>query len=529
MLARTPPTFRVRSPNPARNRQPIPGPVVQPHVLKRVNRSASQQVADAIVESAFKGQNPTMPAQSHNLKGRGLSKAKPHKAQPPAQPNQAPQARVQRDAQTALSVSSLATIYGCCGLFDMCSDRDLMSLSFQGSDPFLDWIGWERTDVCTIIKNFISYTRPEYDGGNPTNGYVSDPCADPKGVDWGTCDFELTDFARLRRWGPTRDITKTGIRLCEAAPRYRLDGTPITDDREYDMRVTTEVLIQDLRRMLVSGNKLTTGQFDGLERLVKTGYTSRDGTNCQAMNSIVLNWGGAQLSSTTGVTWNGSALASGYTFIDVLLNVYRNIRQRIAMSPVLAAQPLQVGDIVLAMPSSFIDCLLNHYTCWRVCAGSQYNENNLDSLEARNFRDGLSGGLFGAGRIFLHGFEIPIVPYDYGLIKSPTRFDAYLLTGSVGNVKLLQGQYNDMNYAAGVRPDRFAVTDGGRVLTYSQDDHTCEKRVVEMQPRLLNWAPWAQVRMQNLRCTPVGPVISSDPTETSFYPLQSFDSATCPA
>lgn len=529
MIKRSPPRIVVHSPDPNRNRPPMPGPVIQPHILRRVNRTAEQQVADEIVRTAFSGQNPTTPAQSRNMRGRAIQPAKPHRAKPLPQENQAaPSGRVQRDV-AGLAVSSLATIYGCCGIFDLCSDRDLMSFSFQGSDPFLDWIGWERTDVCTIIKNFISYTRPEYDGADPTSGYVSDPCADPNGVDWGTCDFELTDFARLRRWGPTRDITKANMRLCETAPRYRLDGTPITDDREYDMRVTTEVLLQDLRRMLVNGNATTPGQFNGLERLIKTGYTSRDGTNCQAMNSNVINWNNSVLGSPVGATWNGAAIGTGYTFIDVLLNVYRNIRQRIAMSPVLAAQPLQVGDIVLALPTAFIDCLLNHFTCWRVCAGSQYNENNLDSLEARNFRNGLDGGMFGMGQIMLHNFTIPIVAYDYGLIKGPNRFDAYMLVGSVGNVKLIQGQYNDMNYAAGVRPDRFAVTDGGRVLTYSQDDHTCEKRVVEMQPRLLNWAPWAQTRIQNLRCNVAGPVLSSDPTETSFYPLQSFDSAICPA
>jgi len=48
------------------------------------------------------------------------------------------------------NVSSLATIYGCCGLFDLCSDQDLMSLSFEAQNKFMDWIGWEKTNVCTI-------------------------------------------------------------------------------------------------------------------------------------------------------------------------------------------------------------------------------------------------------------------------------------------------------------------------------------------------------------------------------------------
>lgn len=535
MIIRTPQNIPIRRINTPLNRPAMGGAPAgsNPHILRRIQRAtnspaseaeAAQIAADPVLSAAFKDQMTSTPAQSRNQMSR---RAKP--AAKPAKPAAAaaPQARVTRDV-SGLAVSSLATIYGCCGLFDLCSDRDLMSFSFQGSEPFLDWIGWERTDVCRIKKSFISYTRPAYSGQTPSVGYVSNPCDDPNGVDYGVCDFTLEDFGRLRRQGPTREITKTGLRLCETAPRYRLDGTPITNDREYDMRVATEVLLQDLKRMIVDGNATTAGQFDGLERTIKTGYTSADGTNCQAMNSIVINAGGLSLTNTAGWTWNGTALASGFNFIDVLLNVYRNIQQRIRMSPVLASQQQQVGDMVLVMPSSFIDCILNAFTCWRVCNGTQYNEAVLNTLEGRNFRDSLSGGMFGAGHLTLHGFEIPILPYDYGLIKSPTRFDAYLLTGSIGNVKLLQGQYNDMNYAATQRPDRYAVTDGGRVLTYSQDDHTCEKRIVEMEPRFLNWAPWAQARFQNLRCTPVGPVISADPTETSYYPLQSFDSATCP-
>lgn len=517
--------------NPARTRMPLsrntqPVPVAPRHILRTVPAATATDTApapqtDPAISAAFAGVQPTRPAQSRN---------RPNQRGTALVPKPQPKATIQRAniENTGLSVSSLATIYGCCGLFDLCSDRDLMSFSFQGADPFMDWIGWERTDVCLIKKNFISYTRPEYADGSPTAGYLANPCDDPKGVDWGACDFTLEDFARLRRQGPTRDITKGGVRLCETAPRYRLDGTPITDDREYEMRVAMEVMLQDLKRMTVSGNAATPGQFSGLELLVKNGYTNSNGVLCQAMDSIVIDWNGGALTSTAGVTWNGDAIATGYTFIDVLLAAYRNIEQRIRMSPVLASQQQQVGDMVLVLPTAFIDCVLNLFTCWRVCNGAQYNENNLDSLEARNFRNSLDGGLFGAGQIMLHGRTIPILPFDYGLIKTPSHFDAYLLTGSIGNVKMLQGQYNDMNYAATTRADRYAVTDGGRVLTYSQDDHTCEKRVIEMQPRLLSWAPWANVRFEDLHCTTLGPILSPDPTESSFYPLKSFESAECP-
>ncbi len=433
-------------------------------------------------------------------------------------------APVQRD-RSDLTVSTLATIYGCCGLFDMCSDADLMSLTFEGASPFLDWLGWERTDVCVIKKNFITFVRAASSGGEESAGWLADPCADPNGVEWGSCDFTLTDFARLRRAGPTRDITKTGLRYCDIQPRYRLDGTRIEDDREYDMVLATEVVTQDLKDMVVSGNASTDGQFDGLERLVKTGYTNSSGRACTSMDSIVINWNNNTMDGGAGITWNGAAVGATYSFVDVLRAAYKRLRHRIRMAPSLAAQRLNVGDIVLVLPEDFVDCVLDAYTCWSVC-DSQINLMN--SLEARRFRDTLLGGLFGAGQITLDSFPIPILPYDWGLIKGPSHFDAYLLTGQVGNIKVLQGQYNDMAPVSAKRADRYA-TDGGRLLTWREDDHTCEQQIVEMQPRLLAWAPWAQVRFQNVNCAVPGGILSADPFETSFFPEGSFSASACPA
>jgi len=179
------------------------------------------------------------------------------------------------------------------------------------------------------------------------------------------------------------------------------------------------------------------------------------------------------------------------------------------------------------LPEDFVDCVLDAYTCWSVCDGTSTNLVALNTLEGRRFRDSLLGGMFGAGRIFLDSFEIPVLPYDWGLIKGPNHFDAYLLTGQVGNIKVLQGQYNDMAPVSAKRADRYN-TDGGRILTWREDDHTCEQQIVEMQPRVLAWAPWAEVRFQDVNCAVPGGVIGPDPWETSFFPEGSFSVAACP-
>lgn len=418
--------------------------------------------------------------------------------------------RITEGSETALSTNP--SIYGCEAFFDICTDAALMSLSFEGTAPFLDWIGWEKTDVCTIKKAFLNFVRAESFGGRASDGWLADPCADPNGAEADYCDFVLTDFARLRRESPTRDITKIGLRYCDIQPRYRLDGSQITNQREYDMRLATEVLIQDLKQMVVTGNSATPGQFNGLQQLIKTGYTDSDGSLCPMMDSIIIDMNDNGMSGGEGVTWNGAAVASTYGYIDLLQAAFRRIRHRIRMAPALAAQRLAAGDIILVIPEDFAGCVLDSFTCWSVCDSNI----TLDSLEARRFRDSLNGGLYGAGQITLDGFTIPIMPYDWGLIKGGQTFDSYLLTGSVGNMKTIQGQFNDLAVAQAARSDKFAATDGGRLLNWAEDRHTCEVQVVEMQPRLLMWAPWAQVRITDTVCSVPGGVISADPWNTYF-------------
>jgi hypothetical protein len=434
-----------------------------------------------------------------------------------------------KKSKERLSVDSLATIYGCCGYFDMCSDADLMSLSMEGTQKFLDWIGWERTNVCVIKKNFITWIRPESVAGARTEGYVTDPCGESNSVDWGSCDFTLEDFALLRRHGPVRNATRNDVKYCEAQPRYRLDGTPIINDSEYDMRVVLEVLTQDLKLMLVDGNNTTVGQFDGLQRLVKTGYVNSKGVRCSTMDSIVIDWNANGMGGGGGITWNGAAIAATYNFVDVILAAVRRVMDRIGMAPQLSAQTMSVGDIVIVAPMHLIRCLLDSYTCWSVCPGQQYAEANLNTYEARTFRNGLNGGMFSAGKIYLDNFEIPLISYNWNMINGPTLSDMYILTGRVGSVKTISGQYNDLaSVPTGYPEANYSATDGGRLLTWLERDKTCVYREVELQPRLLMWAPWAQIRIQDIRCDIPGGPLSADPWDTSFFPETSFESPVCP-
>lgn len=431
----------------------------------------------------------------------------------------------EKNKQRTMTVSTSPTIYECCGLFDLCGDSDLMSLSFAGMSPLLDWIGWQANNECEIKKYFIHWIRPEQSNGACTEGYLADPCAEPNGYEWGFTSFRLCDWARLRRKAPVRDVTRYGTRLCANQPRYRLDGSPITDDREWEMRLATEVLMQDLHRMIITGNATTPGQFDGLQRLIKNNYVDADGRRAEAMDSIIIDWASNPMAGGAGITWNGAAVAATFDLVDVLLAAFRRVRTRISMAPALAGQRLQVGDVILALPEHLAHCLLDFYTCWSVCTSDNVT---LDSLEARRFRDNLNGGLFGNGRIFLDGFEIPLLIYNWETISGPTRGDMYLLTGKIGSTRLINGQYLDMRQADnGLEGAELAALDGGRLLTGVERSYTCVQRWVEMAPRILAWAPWAQVRIEDVACaSPAGP-ISPDPCDSSYFVESSFTAASC--
>lgn len=421
-----------------------------------------------------------------------------------------------------LTLGNMASPFGCCNFFDHCTD-EIMSLHYAGRLGLLDWMGFNVTDVCLREMEYISYVRPARTiGRSPTSGHIADPCTAPNGIEIGSCKQTLTDFGRYGRSGPVRDIFKP-TRYCVTSPRRRLDGTPVTDEREWDMKFAMDQMINDIRADLITGNTNTAGQFDGLERIVRTGY------DCSILDSIVVDWNGNTMSGGAGITWNGNPIADTYNFIDVLLSAIRRIRQRIMWSPVLSTQTPNVGDMILVLPSFMVNCVLDSFTCWSVCDGSQFNQVVLLSPEARAFRNSLIGGLFGNGRIYVDGFEIPLLANDFGMISGPTTGDIYLLTGSIGSVRLWEGEHLSADVVAeSFGNNGYTSTDGGRVLALSETDNNCYMTKLWMRPRLWNAAPWANIRFQDVVCTdPMGP-LSGDPDETSFYPLASFEPAVCP-
>jgi len=438
----------------------------------------------------------------------------------------------QRERIITRAVSDSATPFGCCNFFDQCGDGDLMSLYYRGELGLLDLMNFQPTKVCHKVVEYISYVRPQMVGGNPTPGYLTDVCADPNGIEYGACKLDITDFGYLGRTSKERNI-QISEKYCETSPRYRIDGTPVRRESEWDMLFTMDTMLDDVRRLLITGNSATPHQFDGLERLVRDGYTECNGM----LDSMVVNWAGNPMSGGAGITFNGAAVPATVNIVDVLRSANRRINQRIDWSPVLRSQRMRPGQKILIMPTDWIDCLLNFYTCWSVCPTGVDITQFINTLDARDFRRGLEGGMFGDGEIMLDREIIPILAYDWELIKGPKTADMYLLTLGVGNQRFWEGDFlsadnalaninairGDMEVSGGYFP-----TDGGRVLGKMDFTNLCTKIKLWMTLRLFLRAPWAQMRIQSVQCeNPLG-VLSPDPLATSFYPATSFASAVCP-
>ena len=127
------------------------------------------------------------------------------------------------------------------GFLDRSGDDDLLSLSFAGTQPLLDWIGWESVE---------------------------------------------SDLVRFGRSGPSRHDGWTS-HYTERDKRFRLDGRAIKDEAEWDYVFATETLIIDLLFAIPSGNAVTVGQFDGLQMICQDCLTIPRESLATEINKVV--------------------------------------------------------------------------------------------------------------------------------------------------------------------------------------------------------------------------------------------------
>lgn len=430
-----------------------------------------------------------------------------------------------RGKEASLTLSTLGSLTGCCGLFMDQSDNALFSLTMQ-DEPFLAWLNWTANDECRQFVKLLAYSGPAGTAAGTQGTGEKAACDDAAGVEFGTCEVLLPDKGRLARSGPVRDLTENNRKLWAEQPVYALDGQQIDDDLVWSTILAGRVVYDDLKRMVLTGNASSANQFEGLERLVNTGYRNvTNGVRCSAMDSIVVNWANNVMSAE---------LTTGNNLVDYLIAIVRRIRQRIVWS---GMGRIALGDMIIMLPTHLRDCLLDAFTCWSICPGSLYDYTVLNSLEARTFRNGLNGGVYGDGQIFVDSVPIPIITYDWQAVTpNGTNFtgDIYVLTRALNNgtVPVMRGQYIDMmkpanRFAEVTGGAHYKATDGGRFLWYWKTDNECIQPTVVFRPNLWISAPWAQARILDVACGgPLAP-ISPDPT-SSYYAEDYLATAFCP-
>lgn len=428
-----------------------------------------------------------------------------------------------RSKEASLTLSTLGSLYGPNPLFTVGGSNDLLSLTLEG-EAFLDWLGWQANNETRQFVRLITYVGPSGTAAGSETSGVAAACDDPNGVEFGKAEILLPDKGRIKRAGPTRDLTENNRKVSNEYPLFTKDGQQIQDELMWSLTLAGITLKQDLKRLVVTGNAANANEFSGLETLVNTGY--RDATTgglVTSMDSIVTNWASQPMSyKPNGV----------HQFVDYLIDVIRRIRTRAAWSTMGG---IAVGDQVIVLPSFLRDGLLDAYTCWSVCPGAQYNEANLNTFEARSFRNTLNGGAFGMGQIFVDGTPVPVITYDWTAIGQAAPYhlgDVYVLTRRIGNLPVFWGQYIDMAQPAARFQEEagyghYKATDGGRFLAYWKMDNECIQPVMVMRPNLYLSAPWAQARFVNVGALrPLAP-LSADPT-SSYYAETNLGTALAP-
>lgn len=416
--------------------------------------------------------------------------------------------------------ANTTTLYGCTGLFGLCGPDEVLGLSLT-DDKLIEWMGWQSNSVCEQFIKFLTYVDVTGTAaGTPESTAMSGPCVDPIEAEKGTFEFFLGDKGLMGAAGQPIALTKVGERKCDKQPTYTLpfpgfpNGVRIDNDIDLEAIVSAEALKADLSRKLITGDKTTAGEFDGLEQLVNTGYVDvKTGALNAGIDSTIVAWANDNMDGAVNGLGN---------IIAMVIALVRRIKHRVALT---GRGNISLGDMVLVMPTFLRDCFLDAFACYGLCVPSAFNELFRDNLAVREFRDKFNGGLFGDGYITVDGVPIPIITHDWlaigqagaGIFTS----DIYLLTKRIGSTSVLYGQYHPMNeavqVAAGFGADHYRTLQGGRLIQWSKWDNLCLQTALAIKPNVYLAAPWAQARITNVACTPLFAPISNNP-QSAYFP-----------
>lgn len=416
---------------------------------------------------------------------------------------------------TAATVS----IYGRYSIFDPCSPGDVFGLQVQ-TTGLMQWLGFRPNKYYRRRVDFIPWIGPAGTVACTSETGAGAPCDDPEGWEYAVCGYDLTHTSWYHRAGEALDPHTIVQERCETTPRYRLNGVQIKDDVEWQMNGIMTVLQQDVKRDMIHGSHANAYQMDGLESIIKTGYTNDNGTTCPQVDSILVDWDNDDLDGAV----------NGYNnFFDYLDEVVTEIEWRAS-----AIGTISEVDMALVTSRFMATCLLDAYACYTTCGVTTLSDVTDQALRAqqRAMRRDLNGGPLydGATAVgYIHlksGRRLPIIvddAMDIGKFSDTYCTDIYLLSRRIGAIDVLYGEYLDTRvYENRVRaqmPSFSAKADAaGRFVTKGKEDNWCIQLIMGTSPEIYLSAPWAQVRIQDICCSRERTPLTGDPYQKFYLP-----------
>lgn len=406
------------------------------------------------------------------------------------------------------------------GMWGHCGPDDIISAYVDGA-PFADWLNWKpelwERDFAKILAN-VGPDEVVSGSGVHTSGVLADECDTCESVKWGKCEID-TVKALICRCGEEISTYNLNYGYCEQQPIFRVDGTPIGNNAEWQAALAAQVLGMDLEEQLIYGNRVNVNELDGVQRLVRTGYSDcRSGLACAQADSLVVDW---QFDGLAG-TCNGHG-----DIIHKITDILRRFKLR--------AKPrnINTADVVIMLPSFMRDFLVDYWAAFGTFL--VVGAIQVDATEVFRRRERfISGGANGDGWIPVDGQAISFLVNDYlpmgqcitECASGGFSTDIYVLTRRLGNMEVLYGTYQ--NFAATIGPalasrfggDQFRVSDAGKFLRYQMLRHEiCFNTCVSMRPGLHISAPFVQARIHDICASAQFAPISKSP-DNYYWPTQ---------
>lgn len=421
-------------------------------------------------------------------------------------------------ASVSLSLTLSQSVWVQMGdIFPLCGEDEVTSLFYTGQEPFLEWLEIRRAEAVRLEQSFISYLAPSgYMVGTIQEGLPTDLCDVGPGYEWATCDFVLEGFGRVNTSGPVRENGGHSLPLCKTQPRYTVMGQQITSERDWDMSLMVNVLMQRLAIRVLKGNKSASAMdAEGLERLIKTGYTNKDGTLCPLMDSRIIDWKGHRVCGDASADWTENPEINGVE-VDVTIderwtNLYyflretyheNNERLRLAGKPQLA-----YGDMAIVGPAHAFQSLIDCAVCFVECANDY---TRMDTAEAIRRREDFMRGNGEFKEIEFDGFRVPLIPFNplaggttgqvpLGQLdnRADGTVDLYMLIRGVGSERFMTLEYNPLDDGT------LLTTDNGQFQIWENQINTCYQMHMRTQWRLFLNAPWAQTKIENVKVSSI--------------------------